>query len=257
MGRFKRLAPAGVGLIFGLSLAIGSGAQAGEPDSEIDQDVLDAIRAQILEGSPGEFDLTEADEEFGQLVSLFGESTEVGDFGTESVLTGPCGGYAYSYDEDGQLLDAALDFGGDSPPVDLLDGGAAFTADNPFKVDTRGVVTYFGFMPEAGDGPMNHSWHIKTSGISLDKGGDPNSAGNNRNTGLVDLANDLPIKFSATVRVEGQLMSDNLAACIGKGHVEFIGKITDPVGVAALVLFAGGIFGLLFNARPAMTYKVG
>ena len=258
MGRFRRFLPISVGLIFGLSLAMGSVAQATEADSEVDQDVLDAIREQIPEGAPGESDLTEADEEFGQLVSLFGESTDVANFGSGSVLTGPCGGYAYSYDEDGQLLDAALDFGDSGPPVDLLEGGAAFTSGNPFEVDTRGVVVYYGFMPDIGDGPLNHSWYIKTSGISLDEGGDPNTGGNNRNVGLVDLANDLPVKFSATVQVEGELMSDNLASCIGKGHVKFIGNgLTDPVGAAGLALLGGGIFGLLFNARPAMTFKAG
>jgi hypothetical protein len=118
------------------------------------------------------------------------------------------------------------------------------------------VVTYFGFDPESGDGPLNHSWYVKTSGISLDKGGDPNTNLKNRATGLVDLANDLPVKFSAKVKVEGQLTADNLPPCVGRGYVEFIGNgLTDPVGLGALALLGGGIFGLLFNARPARTWK--
>ncbi len=52
------------------------------------------------------------------------------------------------------------------------------------------------------------------------------------------------------------MMSDNLATCFGKGHVSVEGDgLTDPVGIAGLALLGGGLFGLLFNARPAMTYK--
>jgi hypothetical protein len=50
----------------------------------------------------------------------------------------------WSYDGDGKLLDAAADLGDDSPPIDLLDKKQAFTSGNPFKVDTRGVVVYYG-----------------------------------------------------------------------------------------------------------------
>lgn len=237
----------------GLSVTIGAVAQS---DPVVDQDTLDALRAEIPEGFPGKYDLTEASAEFGQLVSLFDQSTEVGDFGDGSQLTGMCGGYAYSYDENGDLIDAVMDIGNNDPPVDLLDGGQAFTSSNPFKVDTRGIVQYYGFSPEDGDGPEDHRWSIKTSGISLDKGGDPNPQLKNRNTGLVDLAEDLPVKFTATVKVSGEMMSKNQPDCIGKGHVKFLGNgLTDPVGLAGLALLGGGIFGLLFNSRPAYTYK--
>ncbi len=243
-----------VGTLLVLGLALGAIAQ--DPPSTGD-DALDALRELIPEGEPGEYDLTEADEEFGQLVVLFNESTQVGDFGTGSQLTGPCGGFAYSYDENGDLIDAAMDVGDSAAPVDLLDGGQAFTSSNAFKVDTRGVVIYYGFSPRMGDGPLNHRWFIKTSGISLDKGGDPNTIRNNRNVGLVDLDEDLPVKFSAKVKISGEMMSESLATCIGKGHVDFLGNgLTDPVGLAALALLGGGFFGLLFNSRPAMTYKV-
>lgn len=218
---------------------------------------LDAIRAEIPEGNPGKSDLTEASQEFRKLVELYGQTTQIVDFGDGSMLIGPCGGYAYSYDKNGALLDAAMDVGDGSPPVDLLDGlQQAFTSGNPFKVDPRGVVTYYGFSPEDGDGPRNHEWFIKTSGISLDKGGDPNTNLKNRNTGLVDLANDLPVKFTAKIKIEGEMMSENLATCVGRGHVSVEGDgLTDPVGLAGLALLGGGLFGLLFNARPAMTYK--
>ena len=225
--------------------------------AQSDNAALDALRAEVPEGDPGKFDLTEASEEFGRLVALYDQATTgVSDFGDGSELTGPCGGWAYSYDSNGDLLDAAMDVGNGDPPIDILDGGAAFTAGNPFRVDVRGLVQYFGFAPENGDGPRNHTWFVKTSGISLDKGGDPNTNLKNRNVGIVDLANDLPVKFSAKVRVEGEMVSDNLATCRGQGHIDFVGNgLTDPVGLAGLALLAGGLFGLLFNARPAITYK--
>ena len=247
-------------LLFALSvmgaLAVAPFLAAGQAQAQDGNPALDAIRAEIPEGAPGEDDLRPGDARFGRLVELYGASTAVGDFGTGSVLTGPCGGYAFSYDEDGVLLDAAMDVGDGQPPLDMLDGGTAFTAGNPFKVDTRGLVEYFGFAPLNDEGPMNHSWFIKTSGISLDSGGDPNSAGNNRNEGIVDLAEDLPVKFSAVIKVEGEMTSSNLATCVGQGHVEFIGNgLLDPVGLAGIALLSGGVFGLLFNARPAYTFK--
>lgn len=210
----------------------------------------------VPEGFPGEYDLTEADAEFGELVEAVGESTDVVDFGDGSKLTGPCGGFAYSYDEDGELIDAAMDVGDGGAPIDLFDGTQAFTSGNPFEVDTRGQVLYYGFSPRDGDGPIDHRWSIATSGISLDSGGDPNSDGKNRNVGVVDLGEDLPVKFTAKVRVSGEMTSENLEACLGEGHVKFLGNgLTDPVGIGALALLGGGIIGLLFNARPARTWK--
>ncbi len=253
MKRLGRALTLGSVVVLALSFALAAIAQ---DDPGTGDDALDAIRAEIPEGFPGKYDLTEASAEFGQLVSLYGQSTVVGDFGKGSQLSGMCGGFAYSYDESGDLIDAAMDLGTNDPPIDLLDGTQAFTSGNPFRVDTRGIVTYYGFFPEMGDGPKDHMWFIKTSGISLDKGGDPNPQLKNRNVGLVDLDNDLPVKFTAKVRVAGEMTTENLGMCVGKGHVQFLGNgLTDPVGLGALALLAGGIFGLLFNARPAYTYK--
>jgi hypothetical protein len=256
MFRWKRLGGS-IALAGAIMVVTGGSARAGDvAPVSVDDQILDQIRADIPEGEPGEWDLVEGDGEFGRLVALLGQTTNVAEFGDGSQLSGVCGGYAYSYDNNGNLIDAAVDLGDDDPPIDLLDGGQAFTSSNPFKVDTRGVVTYFGFSPQVGDGPLNHTWYVKTSGISLDEGGDPNSNLKNRNAGLVDLDNDLPVKFSAKVKVEGQMTSDNQPPCIGKGHVEFLGNgLTDPVGLGALALLGGGIFGLLFNARPARTWK--
>jgi hypothetical protein len=232
----------------------GGGGGGGDATTE---DPLDVIRDQIPEGAPGEFDLTEADERFGQLIRDFGDTTSV-DAGEGSSLTGPCGGIAMSYDEDGDLLDAALDAGTDAPPVDVLDGGQAFTSDNPFEVDTKGVVAYFGFMPRRGEGPKNHSWEITTAGVSLDEGGDPNRRGNNRNAGVVDLADQLPFAFSLDAEIEGSLTSNNLDECAGSGHVRFTGgnPLVSVPGAIGTVTLLGGVFGLLFNARPAATFKV-
>lgn len=244
-----------VGLILMLSFGLASTASAQQIVANED---LEGIRATIPDGFPGKYDLTEASAEFGELVILFNESTFVEDFGDGSQLTGVCGGWAYSYDENGDILDAAFDIGNNDPPIDLLTGEQAFTSSNPFEVDTRGVVTYYGFSPEDGEGPREHRWFIKTSGISLDRGGDPNPELKNRNVGIVDLAEDLPVKFTAVVRVEGEMTSETQPDCIGKGHVKFIGNgIGDPVGLVGVALLAGGIFGLLFNSRPAFTYKSG
>ncbi len=146
----------------GLVVAIGalvSGGPVGagtEPPPDIDQEVLDALRAEIQQGFPGESDLTKASEEFGRLVALYDQNTQVGDIGADSELTGLCGAYACSSDSSGALLDAAMDVGDDYLPIDLIDGGPAFTSSNPFKVDPRGLVQYSGFSPEDGDGPENH-----------------------------------------------------------------------------------------------------
>ncbi len=232
-------------------------AQDGEADEVTTEDPLELIREQVPEGAPGQFDLTAAEERFGRLVRDFDDTTSV-DIGDGSTLTGRCGGIAMSYEENGDLLDAALDAGTGDPPVDVLDGGQAFTADNPFEVDTRGVVAYFGFMPRRGDGPMDHSWEIRTAGVSLDEGGDPNAAGNNRNAGLVDIGEQLPFAFSLDAEVEGRLTSENLADCAGAGHVRFTGgnPLVSVPGAVGTVTLLGGVFGLLFNARPAVTSKV-
>ncbi len=233
--------------------ATGAGAQDDDP-------ALDAIRALVPEGNPGEYDVQEGDARFLQLVEAFGEDTIVTDFGDGSELSGPCGGFAFSYDNDGGLIDAAVDFGDGAPPVDIGGdnaGSQAFTAGNRFQVDTEGVVVYFGFMPAVGDGPEEHRWEITTEGISLDSGGDPNPRLKNRNAGLVDLDNDLPafLKTNFNARIEGRLDSNNLAPCIGAGHIEFRGPFLNIISATGLALAGAGVIGLLFNSRPARTWR--
>jgi len=239
---------AAITLAVGLSVSSTAGAQD-SPSDDIPQT--------IPPGEPGDLDLTEEDERFGRLVEDFGATTDISDFGDDSKLTGPCGGQAFSYDADGVLIDAVIDVGDDGPPLDLLDGGQAATASNPFKVDSEGTVNYFGFYPRTGDGPRNHTWEITTGGISLDSGGDDNPNGNNRNAGSVNLGDELPFGLSFKTKIEGSIMSD-LEPCFGHGYIEFEGPFppTTPAGILGGAAILAGIFGLLFNARPAVTWKV-
>jgi hypothetical protein len=240
------------GLVVGVGLSFGAMSRAADEPPPVQ---FEEIRALIPATEPVDVDVDQAGAEFTQIASLVAAAGPI-DYGSGSKLTGECGGLAYSYGENGDLIDAAIDVGDANPPVDLLDGGQAFTSGNPFKVDTRGVVAYYGFMPQEGIGPLKNSWFIKTSGVSLDSGGDANVDGDNRNAGTVDLGEDLPVKFSANTKINGELTSTNLAPCVGEGNIEFIGNgLTDPVGIAAMVLLGGGLVGLLFNARPAMTYR--
>jgi len=238
---------AGATLILGL--AGGAALQAGT-DPPFPLDSLEA-----LDPTNEDFDVEAANDEFTELAALVAAASAGAEFGSGSSLTGPCGGYAFSYNEAGERIDAAIDLGDGGPPIDLMSGGQAFTSGNPFKVDTQGIVTYFGFMPQSGAGPMDHTWTIETSGVSIDSGGDPNEAGNNRNAGIVNLKEDLPFSFSAKVQISGSLTSD-LPECSGEGYVEFQGDgLIGPLGLGGLALLGGAFAGLLFNARPAMTYK--
>jgi hypothetical protein len=225
---------------------------ADDPSPPIDDQALAEIDALIPQTAPGEYDPVAAEQVFDQLESVVG-ATEF--TGGGSSLTGACGGFAFSYDGDGKRIDAAFDAGTDAPPVDLVDGGQAFTSGNPFKVDTDGTVVYYGFMPRSGDGPRDHSWSVETSGVSLDTGGDPNTNGKNRNTGLVDLGADLPVKFAAKASISGRLDSSNIGSCVGSGHIDFVAPFANPVTIGSIVLLGGGVLGLLFNSRPARTWR--
>jgi hypothetical protein len=212
---------------------------------------------EIPPGVPGEFDLMPGQGLYDEFESQLG-LVDPGDFGGGSTLTGPCFGMALSYDPDGELIAAAGDFNDGAPPVDLLDGGQAFTSSNPFKVHADGVVVYGGraTAPD-GDGPLDHSWYIRTQGISLDAGGDPNPEGKNNNAGMVDLRDSLPIKFTGLIKVDGSITSANGLACSGGGFVQLVGPFplfTALGGAGAALLALGGV-GLLFNARPAITWK--
>ncbi len=289
---FRRVAlgAVAIGLAIG-PLAAAAGAQedegdVGPPDAaeiaglvqfyagvlgEADVVVLDENGVlRIPEGEPGERDLTpENTPEF--LAPITEVIAAQGQFDTEvalddgSELLGDCGGMAASFDADGVLIDLAVGVPsreGGGPSGQLLDafgdgsGERAFTASNPFQVEE--IVVYVGTLPSEGDGPLEHNWTIKTAGISIDSGGDPNTAGNNRNAGEVDLGS-VPqwIRPAGIFGVKGELTSQNGLFCVADGWVQFTGGnplLSAPSAVAAL-LGISGIVGLLFNSRPAITWK--
>lgn len=198
-----------------------------------------------------------------------------------ATLLGPCGGAAISYDARGDSIDAAVDLGDGNPPVDIY-GEAAFTAGNPFQVDSGGMVAYFGFTL---DGPTltlgafhNHRWELVIMEVSADSGGDPNPEDKNRNAGLVELDDLFPdyLRFRAKVKAQGVFVDQwgtselpeysaaDLSAfaghevCFGEGWVEFVGEgyplFTIP-GALATFLAGAGFAGILFNARPALSWR--
>ena len=196
-----------------------------------------------------------------------------------AVLLGPCGGAAISYDAKGDSLDAMVDLGDGNPPVDIY-GEAAMTAGNPFQVDSGGTVAYFGFtrnMPTLSLGAFHdHRWEIVIMGVSADDGGDPNPQDKNRNAGLMELGDLLPFQFQAKVKAQGMFVdkwgpgelpeytADDLSAfagheiCFGEGWVQFVGDqyplFTAP-GALASALALVGFSGILFNARPALSWR--
>jgi hypothetical protein len=217
-------------------------------------------------------------EEFLARVRPEGTGFDLGDTG--AYLMGPCGGAAISYDSHGNSLDAAVDFGDGSPPVDIY-GEPAFTASNPFQVDSGGTVAYFGFtLPVAGlsgDAFHNHRWTMVIMGVSADSGGDPNQLDKNRNAGLMELGDLLPFQFQAKVKAQGVFVDQwgpsdlptvtaaDVASvfaghvfCFGEGWVQFVGDsyplFTVP-GALASALALAGFSGILFNARPALSWR--
>lgn len=209
--------------------------------------------AGIPSTNPGELDQDAAEAEFDRLAAAVAAP---GSTSTSSSLTGPCGGFAYSYDGDGVLIDAAMDLGDESPPIDAFGGGQAFTSDNPFLVAADGQVVYFGFAPRSGAGPENHTYSLTVAGITVADGGDPNTNAKNRNAGVIDLADELPFSFSLKVKAGGEMKSDTLPPCNGEGFVELQGDgLASPVGLASIGVLGIGLLGLLFNARPARTWR--
>ena len=74
---------------------------------------------------------------------------------------------------------------------------------------------------------------------------------------MVDLSDNIPsiARFTGKFSVQAWLFSQNGMFCLGEGTVEFTGRF--PLATAVGALFAlGGVAGLLFNARPARTFKV-
>jgi hypothetical protein len=239
-----------------LALALTVGAPAGAQDDQSREDALERLKRVVPEGQPTVYGVDEADSVFEQLTRLAVLVSASAGLGDESRLTGSCGGFAYSYDADRFLIDAAVDLGDQAPPIDLLDGGQAFTEDNPFEVDTGGVVLYYGFSPRDGTGPIDARWTITTSSGSANEGGDSNLDGVNRHVGVIVVGDHVPFDFSARVEVDGELSSQSVMECIGDGYVEFVGGgLLSSVGIATLAVFAVGLAGLVVHARPTTRWK--
>jgi hypothetical protein len=239
----------GIALAVAGTLATGGSASGG--DAGPDQQILDAVLALV----PADADqLTDA--QVGQLLDQMTAAAGgvvPGAPEGSSKLTGPCGGFAFSYDGDGNLLDAAFDSGDGAPPQDLAGGGQAFTSGNPFVVDTEGKVTYFGFT--VGGAPENHTWKLSVGGVQVASGGDRNSNQNNRNAGTITMDDELPFPISAKLSASGS-MNSSIPTCSGEGHVELNGNgLFGPIGLGGLALALIGTLGLLFNAPPARTWK--
>jgi hypothetical protein len=167
-------------------------------------------------------------------------------------------------DANGNPLDQSADWSFVSAPVDLFGDGvgdAACTSDNPFPVDANGFVIYTGVAGgiEPGSGPLEHDWFLQIklfgTGTNLDAGGDPNSSGENRNAGAVNLRDDLPgaAKIRAVLGANGRMETEaGDFRCVGSGFVDLQGGLDPTLPRVALAALAAS--GLLLNARPALTW---
>lgn len=136
----------------------------------------------------------------------------------------------------------------------------------------------------------DHSWTMAVMGISADRGGDPNQQDKNRNAGLVILdeifgdvntpvldLSELNLTFKAKGAIidlyaegnpAGRRLPDDFDLgtiqaeaggrefCFGEGWAAFIGS-GPPVTVdlVAAALLAAGFAGLMFNVRPAQSWR--
>ena len=183
-----------------------------------------------------------------------------------SSLTGPCKGVAISYDANGMSVDAIIDTGGPDPLIDIY-GNQTMTRSDPMKVDTGGVLLYFGSSVPATF--HNHRWFLQAAGIFKDDGGDPNPRDKNRNAGSVNFGELLPFEFTALVHANGAWVDEWGPAelpemdsypepnCVGEGWVQFVGAnpLATAPGIVSMLLAAAGFTGVLFNARPALSWR--
>ena len=136
----------------------------------------------------------------------------------------------------------------------------------------------------------DHSWTMAVMGISTDRGGDPNQRDKNRNAGLVLLNEifadlDTPgidmTELNLDIKAKGAIIdlyaegnpegrrlpedfdletirseADGKVFCFGEGWVSFEGS-GPPVAATAVAaaLMAAGFAGLMFNVRPAQTWR--
>ncbi|HEX9889200.1 MAG TPA: hypothetical protein VGA69_06955 [Nitriliruptorales bacterium] len=213
-------------------------------------------------GFPGDLDVETGGQISAELKQSVERAEQLQESGEGGQVEGRCGGWVVSYDAEGNPIDGIFRDIDGGPIVDFTGGeaglGLGMTSSNPLVIDSEGQVVYYGELENsAGEGPLNHTWAIKTGGISLDAGGDDNPDANNRNAGKANLGEQLPFPLTGTVKVTGSLTSENGADCEGTGFVKFIGPpgISTPVGIAGALFGGIGLIGLLLNARPAITWK--
>jgi hypothetical protein len=250
--RGRSLAAVVLSILLMSLLALPAAAGGPEPGPLTDTDG-DGI-PDIAEGQPGDVDdlagaLTLEEMIAGTDAAGIASGDDAG-----SSLEGPCGGWVASYDSDGNALDFAMDLGTGGGPVDAT-GNPAFEKSKPFLVDTGGDVLYGGFTEVVF---LDHRWKITVQGIGLDSGGDDNPKEEDANAGEVNLGDTLPFTFSALLKVNGNIRDDFGSGpniCTGSGWVEFTGGSPIVPTLLAVLLFGGGFAGLLFNARPALTWK--
>ena len=151
------------------------------------------------------------------------------------------------------------------------------------KMSTEGKLAGVNY----GDGAKafhDHRWEVVILDVSADDGGDPNPTDHNRNAAVVNLGEILPIKFRAHLKARGgmidlfskslegpnplpSLTADTVKAtaagreyCFGEGWVEFVGDdfplFTIP-GLLGLAFAAVGFSGVVFNARPVKSWRIG
>lgn len=163
-----------------------------------------------------------------------------------------------------------------------------FTRDLP-NFSTEGEIEGINYH-EPAPSFHDHSWTMAVMGISADRGGDPNQRDKNRNAGLVELGTILgdvdagPIDLTelrANVKAKGAIIdlyaqgdpngrrlpddfdlqtikdeANGHEFCFGEGWVAFIGS-GPPLAATAVasILAAAGFAGLLFNVRPAQSWR--
>ena len=215
----------------------------------------DATTALPPIGDHGDFHNTDSDAALLTIQALIQEAGIEGDGGAR--LEGQCGGFALSFDDKGKLIDAAYrdPAAQSASPIRIWPasefGETVFDKDNPFKVHSAGDVIYRGTTVPVF---QNHNWEINST-FALDTGGDDNPAGEQDNFGAVEVGETIPVRFTGLFKVDG-FIEDGEDRCEGSGWVEFVGPFPalTPAGAVAAVFAAGGFAGILFNARPALTF---
>ena len=138
----------------------------------------------------------------------------------------------------------------------------------------------------------DHSWSLFIMGVSADRGGDPNQRDKNRNAGVVELGeilSDVPVpeavydltELNMQVKAKGAIIdlyaegnpngrrlpddydlgviqaeAGPREFCFGEGWVKFNGSGPGIVPTAlASILAAAGFAGILFNVRPAQSWR--